>query len=123
MARAKIGHHIQKLHDRVVTIGNIIEDFDKSIGYDPKAFRTYYYKGIVQSISKNYKDAVESFTKSLELNDFQAHTHYRRALCYYELSDYENSMTDMNAALMLGINEDEIQSLREKLVKKFDMSM
>lgn len=28
MARAKIGHHIQKLHDRVVTIGNIIEDLD-----------------------------------------------------------------------------------------------
>ena len=28
MARAKIGHHIQKLHDRVVTIGNIIEDLE-----------------------------------------------------------------------------------------------
>lgn len=28
MARAKIGHHIQKLHDRVVLIGNIIEDLE-----------------------------------------------------------------------------------------------
>lgn len=28
MARAKIGHHIQKLHDRVVAIGNIIEDLE-----------------------------------------------------------------------------------------------
>ncbi len=28
MARAKIAHHIQKLHDRVVTIGNIIEDLE-----------------------------------------------------------------------------------------------
>lgn len=28
MARAKIGHHIQKLHDRVVTLGNIIEDLE-----------------------------------------------------------------------------------------------
>lgn len=31
MARAKIGHHIQKLHDRVVTIGNIIEDLESDI--------------------------------------------------------------------------------------------
>ena len=28
MARAKVGHHSQKLHDRVVTIGNIIEDLE-----------------------------------------------------------------------------------------------
>lgn len=28
MARAKIGHHSQKLHDRVVTVGNIIEDLE-----------------------------------------------------------------------------------------------
>lgn len=28
LARAKIGHHIQKLHDRVITIGNIIEDLE-----------------------------------------------------------------------------------------------
>ncbi len=31
MARAKIGHHIQKLHDRVVTIGNIIEDLEADV--------------------------------------------------------------------------------------------
>ena len=31
MARAKIGHHIQKLHDRVVTIGNIIEDLEYDV--------------------------------------------------------------------------------------------
>ncbi len=28
MARAKINHHTQKLHDRVVTVGNIIEDLE-----------------------------------------------------------------------------------------------
>lgn len=28
MARAKIEHHLQKLHDRVVTVGNIIEDLE-----------------------------------------------------------------------------------------------
>ena len=28
MARAKVGHHMQKLHDRVVAVGNIIEDLE-----------------------------------------------------------------------------------------------
>jgi len=39
LARAKIGHHIQKLHDRVVTIGNIVEDLETDLSeckYDIK---------------------------------------------------------------------------------------
>lgn len=30
MARAKIGHHLKKLHDRVITVGNIVEDLETS---------------------------------------------------------------------------------------------
>jgi len=100
-----------------------IEDFDKSISFDPNAFRTYYYKGIVYSIAQKYQEAVDCFTQSLELNEFQAHTHYRRALSYFEMGEYEKSMSDVNDALSLGIKEEEIQGLREKLVKKFGMGM
>ena len=100
-----------------------LEDFAKSISYDPNAFRTYYYKGIVYSIVKKYTEAVECFTQSLELNELQAHTHYRRALSYYELGEFEKSMQDVSDALSLGIKEEEVAGLREKLVKKFGMGM
>ncbi|MCQ2572367.1 MAG: tetratricopeptide repeat protein [Treponema sp.] len=100
-----------------------ISDFDRSISYDPKAFRTYYYKGIVYSIVKKYEEAIDCFTESLKLNEFQAHTHYRRALSYFELGEFEKSMGDVNDALSLGIEEEEVQGLREKLVKKFGMGM
>ena len=100
-----------------------LNDFDKSICFDAKAFRTYYYKGIVYSIVKQYEKAIECFTQSLELNEFQAHTYYRRALSLYETGEYEKSMGDLNNAVSLGIDENEIQSLRDKLVKKFGMSM
>ncbi len=100
-----------------------LEDFDISLSYDPKAFRTYYYKGIVYAILKKYEDAVDCFTKSLEINKFQAHTNFRRAMSYFELQEYEKSMNDLNTALKLGMNPEECKSLQEKLTKKFGMSM
>ena len=100
-----------------------LEDFDISLSYDPKAFRTYYYKGIVYAILKKYEDAVECFTKSLEINKFQAHTNFRRAMSYFELQEYEKSMNDLNTALKLGMNPEECKILQEKLTKKFGMSM
>ena len=66
-----------------------LQDFDISLQYDPKAFRTYYYKGIVCAIQKNYEWAIQNYTKSLEINEFQAHTYFRRAMAYYEVQEYE----------------------------------
>ena len=100
-----------------------LEDFQKSIDADPKAFRSYYYKGIVYSILKQYKEAIECYTKSLEINEFQAHTNFRRAMANYELGEYEQAMNDLDVALKLGMNPDECKPLQEKLVKKFGMNM
>lgn len=100
-----------------------IEDFNTSLLYDPKAFRTYYYKGIVCAIQKKYEDAVEAFSKSLEINKFQAHTNFRRAMAYYELQEYEKSMNDLDTALKLGMKPEDCKNLQEKLTKKFGMSM
>ncbi|MCQ2591991.1 MAG: (p)ppGpp synthetase [Treponema sp.] len=100
-----------------------LNDFNVSLEFDPKAYRTYYYIGIVYSIKKNYETAIENFTKSLELNQFQAHTHFRRATAYYEIQEYEKSMSDLNSAINLGMEQSECKSLQEKLVKKFGLNM
>lgn len=100
-----------------------LEDFNTSIECDPKAFRTHYYKGIVLSIQKKYQEAIDSFTTSLEINEFQAHTHFRRALAYYEVNEFENSMNDLDAAIKLGMKQEEYKFLQEKLVQKFGMNM
>ena len=67
--------------------------------------------------------AIESFTKSLEINKFQAHTNFRRAMAYYEIGEYEKSMNDLDVALKLGMKPEECKVLQEKLTKKFGMSM
>lgn len=100
-----------------------IEDFDVSIKNDPTAFRSYYYKGIVYSIQRKYKEAVECYTISLNLNQFQAHTSFRRATAYYELQEYEKSMNDLDNAIKLGMDAEECKVLQEKLVKKFGMNL
>lgn len=100
-----------------------INDFEVSLQYDPKAYRTYYYKGIVYSIQKKYDLAIQNFNMSLEINHFQAHTHFRRAMAYFEIQEYEKSMNDLNNALELGMKPEECKVLQEKLVKKFGLNM
>ncbi|MCQ2589397.1 MAG: tetratricopeptide repeat protein [Treponema sp.] len=100
-----------------------LNDFNISIEMAPTAYRTYYYAGIVHSIKKDYEKAIECFTKSLEINGFQSHTHLRRAMAYYEIKEYEKSMNDLDSAINLGMDESEYKPLQEKLVKKFGLNM
>lgn len=98
-------------------------DFVESVKYDPKSFKSYYYQGIVLSVQNKNQQAIECFTKSLELNNFQSHVYYRRALSYFNLKEYQLSLIDLDNAAKLGLNNDECSLLRSKLVSKFDMGM
>jgi len=100
-----------------------IQDFEASIYADPKAFRSYYYKGIVCSVLKRYPEAVDAYSQSLELNEFQCHTNLRRAMAYYELGEYEKAMNDLDVAIKFGMKPEEYKPLQDKLVKKFGMNM
>ena len=102
---------------------NALNDFDSSFELDNSSFRAIYYKGIVFSIQKKFRESIDCFTKSLELNEYQSHTYFRRALAFYELGEYENSMSDLIAAQKLGLPEEETKNLHNKLIEKFDMKM
>ena len=77
--------------------------------------------GIVHSVMGNEEKALEAFTKSLEINGFQSHAYYRRALSYFNLNEYQKSLEDLASAARLGLDNEECASLRAKLNKKFDM--
>ncbi len=98
-------------------------DFKSSVENDPKCFRSLYYEGIVYSVKNMDKEAIEAFTDSLSIDSFQSHVYYRRGLAYYNLGDYNNSLADVKNAINLGLEDDDLLSLRAKLMKKFDMSM
>lgn len=98
-----------------------LEDFERSAGFGKDNFRSIYYMGIVYGVTGQNEKALEAFTKSLELNGFQSHAYYRRALTYFNLADYQKSLADLNEAARLGLDNDECKALRAKLNKKFDM--
>lgn len=100
-----------------------LEDFRASIKYDSNAFRSYYYIGIVLSIMNQHKEAIEAFTQSLKLNEYQSHAHFRRAVSYYKLGDYDESLKDLTDAQSLGLNDADTENLHQKLMEKFGMKM
>lgn len=102
---------------------NALKDFKDSFHFDGNNFRSVYYEGIVHSIQSNYEKAIECFTKSLDINEFQSHTFYRRAVAYYETNQYENAMNDVLSAQRLGLIDEGLTSLHDRLVEKFDMKL
>jgi tetratricopeptide (TPR) repeat protein len=97
------------------------KDFELSVAFDPNNSRSLYYCGIVQSLLGNHRQAIEYFEKSLAVNPFQAHVHYREALAKYNLGDYQNALLELDQAQKLGIDEEDSKLLRARLVEKFDM--
>lgn len=100
-----------------------LSDFMASVKHDEKSFRSYYYMGIVYSIMNKHREAVESFSKSLGINGYQSHAHFRRAISYFSLGDYNESIADLNAAKLLGLPDEDWRNLNDKLVEKFGMKM
>lgn len=102
---------------------NALKDFQDSVSYDNNGFRSYYYMGIVYSVKEDYEHAVEAFSKSLEINEFQSHTRYRRALAYSKIGEDSKAMEDLSAAESMGLDTEDLQLLKTKLLKKLDISM
>lgn len=100
-----------------------MKDFSLSEKYGKDNFRAIYYQGIVYGVQGDNQKAVECFTRSLDINEFQSHAFFRRALSYYNLNDFQNALKDMNSASRLGLDSDEFKEFKEKLMKKFDMNM
>ena len=98
-----------------------LDDFRQSFILDNRNFRSIYYEGIVYAVQKDYLAAVQCFTKSLEINKYQSHSYYRRANAYFELHEYEKAMNDVVAAQNLGLEDNGLIDLHEKLMEKFDM--
>lgn len=100
-----------------------LADFEDSVKYDIKSFRSYYYMGIVYSVMNQHEKAIDVLTKSLEINEFQSHAHYRRAVSYYKLGQDNEALNDLVAAEQLGLEDDDCKALHEKIVEKFGMGM
>lgn len=115
--------HRGMAHFAMNNFEDALNDFIKSTENDPRNFRSFYYVGIVYSVKGENEKALEAFSQSLEINEYQSHVYYRKALAYYALSDYSSAMNALNKADKLGLHDDDCKRLHESLVKKLDMGM
>lgn len=99
-----------------------LADFRSSASNSPNNFRAYYYIGIVLSVMDNETEAIENFSRSLELNLYQPYVFYRRAQSYYHQGMYTESLMDLDKAVSLGFAKDEEKKLRLMIAKKLDQS-
>ena len=95
-----------------------LEDFQASSLHAPKNFRALYYEGIVYGILGDNAAAIDRFSKSLSINEYQSHAFYHRAQAYYEKGEYESALCDIRAAEKLGINDDACNALLAKIMDK-----
>ena len=96
-------------------------DFTKSVEKDSKNFRGLYYIGIVYSLQDEDEKAIEYFSKSLEINEYQSHVYYRKALSEYHLCRFSEAMADLKKAINLGLENDDVQKLYENLSAKIEL--
>ncbi len=97
---------------------NAKDDFILSSKFDENNFRSYYYCGIACSVLNQDKDAIKFFDKSIEINQYQAHVHFRKALSLYNLNSFSLSKESLNEAIKHGLNEDESARLTQLLDSK-----
>ena len=95
-----------------------LEDFQASSTHNPQNFRALYYEGIVYGILGDNTAAIDRFSKSLAINEYQSHAFYHRAEAYYERCEYESALGDIRAAEKLGINDDACNALLAKIMDK-----
>lgn len=64
-------------------------------------FVLYYNRGILYFQKKLYAEAIEDFTKTIELNPFDPEAFYQRGSVYLIQDDYTKALVDYNQAISL----------------------
>ena len=57
----------------------------------------------------------------LEINGYQAHVYFRRALAYFQENQLILALHDLDNAAALGLSVEEEKKLRTAIAKKIDM--
>lgn len=74
--------------------------------------KDYMQKGNLEMDKKNYKEALEYFNKSIELDDENGEAYAYRGMTKYHLKELDGAMEDYNQALKLIPDYGEVYDLR-----------
>ncbi|MDP2815948.1 MAG: tetratricopeptide repeat protein [Rectinemataceae bacterium] len=90
-----------------------IDDFERSLEYDPACYKSAYYRGVVKSVLQDYSGAIVDFNLALDIHPFHFWSRYRRAMAFFQIADYPQSLSDCEAALKLKPDNQLASGLRD----------
>jgi putative GTP pyrophosphokinase len=96
-------------------------DFSKAFEIDTASYKSLYYHGMVNSVTRHYQAAIDDYTQSLQLYPYQGFCLYRRAQAYYHLEDYAEALADCEAALAMDPKITAASRLKELCQNKLKM--
>ena len=86
-----------------------IQDYEKSLEYDPNFDITLGHLASIYSSIGKYEDALELYDRSVDIKESQPvlglwdfHTWDGRGVCYYKLGEYDKAIQDLNKAIEVG---------------------
>ncbi len=79
-----------------------LQDAETGLSLDPKNPGMYLRRiGAALTGMRRFREAVEAYTRSIDLNPADEGTIYNRAICYREMGQYSSALEDLKRALEL----------------------
>jgi len=123
----KVYREIAYIYSESDDYQNAIINCNKAIEIAPNNYKNYVYRAMINfELGKNYKSAIEDYTKAIELNPTGKDTYLSyvdRATCKYGINDYEGAIQDYNKTIELNPNYDWAYSHRARAyiaLKQYD---
>ena len=79
---------------------------------------SYYELGVLYKENNNFKDALGSFKKAVELDPKNSRALYEAGIVYEQQNDYDNAIKNYNESLMINEDSDAFQNLGVCYLKK-----
>jgi tetratricopeptide (TPR) repeat protein len=88
--------------------------FDRAVAINPRAATTFVVQGIYRHQTRQYEQAIQSFTYALGLDPNSTNAHYNMALTYLDTKQFELANEHAQKAYSLGAT---LPGLRERLMQ------
>ncbi len=95
-----------------------IEGFSQAILNSPKDFKSYNFRGLSYVRLGEFSDALDDFTKALELNENNAGVMFNLGYTYYKMMDYPKAMEILQKSKILNPDDEETEKFLRKVQNK-----
>ena len=85
--------------------GQALADFESSLQYDSKRWKTWHNRAVSRAIAGKYEEAIADFGKVIEMKPDYANARFNRGEILYDLGKLKEAIEDYTAAIRLNTTD------------------